>query len=873
MNFLFPSGPALKDQTQSRLLFLAAVFLILYAVILTLAPGVRLHSWQVDYRWTHWIGYIVWLVGFVVLHRLSIARLVDRDPYLLPVMAIISGWGLLTIWRLNTDFGMRQTLWFGLSFIAFGLIIARPSVLHLLRRYKYIWLTGGLVLTALTFLIGTYPGGDGPRLWLGCCGIYLQPSEPLKLLLVIYLAAYLADRSLFNTSLLSLLFPTLVLMAAALVLLVGQRDLGTASLFIAIYSVIVFLASGKKRLLVSSLILILLASVVGYQLFNVIQVRIAAWINPWIDPSGHSYQIIQSLLAVASGGMIGNGPGIGNPSVVPVAQSDFIFAAISEETGLVGTIGLIILLGILAIRGIVVALRAANNYQRFLAAGISVNLIAQSILIIAGNLRLLPLTGVTLPFISYGGSSLLSSFLAVSLLMLISNHPDEDVAPLPNPQPYLITGGFLLIGLLAVGSINIYWGLIRSDDLLQRADNPRWSITDRYVARGRILDRNNQPIVISTGTPGNYERTLLVPALGPIIGYSNPLYGQAGLEASLDTYLRGLQDNSSSTITYYHLVYGQTPPGLDVRLSLDLRAQQQADTLLSNRSGAMVLLNSQTGEILVMSSHPGFDPNQLDANWNQWIKDPRSVFLNRATQGQYSPGAALGPFLLAFVLSQEILPPLPSSSSLLFDGANWNCALPESAKPTWGESISHGCPGAANALAQRIRSDQLTQLLHQIGLDRTPEISIPTAPAHTIQNQDDATRLALGEGNLLVSPLQMALAATTLNPQGKIPAVRIASAADSPLQGWLVLPGPAAPVLPILSSRNDTAKLLQINDLPIWEITATAHTAQGKITWYLGGTISDWKGAPLAIAIVLENDDPNYAQKIGEEMLRMMLVP
>jgi len=862
-----------KDRIQSRLLLLAAGFLVVYSLILTFSPVVRLHSWLVPYRWSHWIGLAGWLTCFLLLNRLTQRRLPERDPYLLPITALLSGIGLLTIWRLDADFGLRQTAWLAVCLASVTLLVLQPRRIVLLRRYKYLWLTGGLILTGLTFLFGTYPGGTGPHLWLGCCGIYLQPSEPLKLLLVIYLAAYLADRTWLNQGLLPLLVPTLILTGAALAILVAQRDLGTASLFIVIYTVALYIATGKKRLLVLSGLLILLAVVVGYQLFDVIQVRVAAWLNPWDDPSGHAYQIIQSLLAIASGGTFGNGPGIGNPAVVPVAQSDFIFAAIAEETGLAGTFGLLILYGILTVRGLITALRAVNTFQRFLAAGITVNLVAQSLLIMAGNLRLLPLTGVTLPLVSYGGSSLLTSCVSMGLLLIISNHSDEESAPVANPHPFLVTGSALLIGIVAVGTINIYWGFIRSGELLERADNPRWAVTDRYVPRGRILDHNNQPIVVTTGQPGEYQRQLLFAALGPVIGYSNPLYGSAGLEAALDPYLRGLEGNPSSTIAYYHLLHGQTPPGLDVRLSLDLRVQARADALLNGKAGALVLLNSQTGEILAMASHPGFDPNELASNWLKWSNEPGGVFVNRTTQGQYSPGTALGPFVLAAVLNQEILPPIPGSLSIQFDGSTWDCALPLPQQPTWGDLISHGCPAATNTLAQRLRSDQILQMIHQIALDRAPQIGLPVALVSYNRTQDSPERLALGQGSMSVSPLQMALAVAALNPDGVIPNPRIASAVNTPILGWVVLPSIANSPPPELRGRIAAEKLLQMGDMPAWSTTATSPTANGKITWFLAGTTAEWQGAPLALALVIEDNDPNGAQKIGNEILKMILMP
>ena len=192
-------------------------------------------------------------------------------------------------------------------------------------------------------------------------------------------------------------------------------------------------ATGRRRTILISTLILVFMGVAGYYLVDIIRARIDSWVNPWIDPEGSSYQVIQSILAIANGGLDGRGPGLGSPALVPVAISDFIYAAIAEETGLIGTVGLITIFAILLIRGLRTAICAPDIFRRLLAAGVTAYLGVQALLIIGGNLRLLPLTGVTLPFISYGGSSLLTSFVALLILLLISNHLDEEPAPLPRP--------------------------------------------------------------------------------------------------------------------------------------------------------------------------------------------------------------------------------------------------------------------------------------------------------------------------------------------------------------------------------------------------------------------------------------------------------
>ena len=809
--FLDPASPI---RIQTRLLFLGGVFLFLYALILTLAPAARERTWSVEYNWSQWLGFAAWVIIFTLIHIQTRHRLPDADPFILPIAALLAGWGILTIYRLIPSFGLRQTAWLLFCGLVFILGLRLSPKLQFLRRFKYLWLTGGLIITALTLIIGIDPGGGNERAWLGCCGIYFQPSEPLKLLLIIFLAAYLADRLPLSLRPLPLFAPTAVLLILVLGLLVIQRDLGTASIFIFLYTVIFYVASGKKRVLVFTLLGLLIAGSAGYFFFDLIRIRVDAWLNPWLDPSGRSFQIVQSLMAVANGGTSGRGPGLGSPGLVPVAISDFIFSAIAEETGLIGTLGLLTLVGFFTSRGIRIALHAPDNFRRILAAGLTAYISAQSILIMGGNIRLLPLTGVTLPFVSYGGSSLLTSFLALLILMLISSQPDEDPAPLPKPQPFIALAGIIGIGLLSLSIINAWWAVWRGPSILDRTDNARRSISDRYVRRGSLIDSHGIAINITIGKPGEYLRTYLYPELAPITGYTNPVYGQSGLEASLDPYLRGLQGNPTRVIWLDHLLYGQPPPGLNVRLSLDLELQKQADSLLGAHNGAIVLINARSGEILAMASHPTFDPNNLDAQAPSLLQDPNSPLLDRATQGVYPPGNTLNPFFLASGITTQ-----PSKN-----------------------------------VADKIYSN--------LGFYSEPEVRLPVA---------GASKQAL---MLHISPLQMVLAAATLSNEGIRPAPRLAMAVKTPEQGWVILPALSEPVS-VFSSFNasNTAQNLGVNDLPFWQWNVSVQQDSLIYTWSIGGTLPAYQGVPLAMVVLLEEKNTDLAKTIGQTMLETASKP
>jgi cell division protein FtsW (lipid II flippase) len=797
---------------QSRLLLITAAFLVLQAAVLTLAPAVRLRSWNVDYLFSQWVGIGIWAVVVARAHYDVVRKLPDADPYLLPAAALISGWGMLTIWRLDAAFGARQAIWLGISIGLFSLG-TRLTNFDFLRRYKYILLSCGFILAGLTLLFGTNPSGSGSRLWLGYGELYLQPSEPLKLLLVIFLAAYFAERLPARLRIIHILYPTIILSGIVILLLIVQRDLGTAAIFTALYAMIVYLSSGRKRVLLISLVMLVLVSVVGYYFVSIVHVRINSWLNPWDDPSGKSYQIIQSLIAVANGGTFGTGLGLGSPGLVPVAISDFIYAAIGEEAGLLGTLGLLALIALIIARGLRIALRAPDLFRRTLAAGIVTYFGMQTILIVGGNLRLLPLTGVTLPFISYGGSSLLTSFIALLVLMHISNHLDVDPSPLPQPQPYLVLSSLLFLGLFGCALANGWWSVVRGPDLLTRVDNQRRIIESRYVPRGELVDSSNKIISSNRGKIGSYTRDYEYVDLAPIVGYTDTIYGQAGLEAALDEYLSGQIGNPTSTIAWSNLLYGMDPQGLNVRLSIDLRLQTRADELMLGHRGAVILLNAQSGEILIMASHPTFDPNHLSEIGADLIRDADKPLLNRATLGQYPTGSIMEPFAQALTLNSTAA---------------------------------------------------YTDVYKTFRFFQAPEIQLPVAAIPT-----KAT-----DSPIRVSPLQMALATAALSNHGMIPAPRIAMAINTPFEGWVSLPAEGKPVEAIQAAAADEAISSYLStDQTYWQYLGRASENKSAFTWMIGGTPPNWQATPLAIVVILQEDNERLAAQIGKEILSDTMHP
>ena len=415
----------LIDWREGLLLLLAGLFVFVNGIALSLVKDGTVNG---RHLWSLLIWALLMASAYILLNRYK----PNHDSYILPIIALLTGWGLILLDRLAVNFLDRQVIWLGLATAVFLLTTILPKNLRFLRRYRYSWLTLGLLLLAATLIFGVNPSGFGAALWLPIPligRVYFQPSELLKLLLIIFLASYLDEREpllrhtnqrgLFRT--LPYLAPLLLMWGFCIILLVWQRDLGAATLFFIVFLAMLYIATNDRRYVIAGLFLLLVGGVMAYFLFDVVALRVDAWWNPWPDADNRAFQIVQSLYAIASGGVMGQGIGQGFPTYIPVVHSDFVFAAVAEEWGLIGALTLVVCFMVLAQRGLKIALRAQRPFRLYLAIGITVLFSAQALLIMGGVTKLLPLTGVTLPFISYGGSSLLMSSVMAGLLMNASD--------------------------------------------------------------------------------------------------------------------------------------------------------------------------------------------------------------------------------------------------------------------------------------------------------------------------------------------------------------------------------------------------------------------------------------------------------------------
>ena len=374
------------------------------------------------------------------------------DQVLLPTIGMLGGISLLLMERLPQNlagsFGglaSTQLVWLGLSLLIVAAIAVTVRSDAWLRMYKYTWAAAGVGLLLLTFVFGQEINGQ--RLTLTIGPVSGQPSELLKIILVVFLAGYLSEnRTLLIEQSSRLgplrlppipyLVPMVAMWAIALGVVVVQKDLGAALLFFAVFLLLLYIATSRVSLVVIGLIAFIAGSWLMYLLVGHVRTRIDIWLNPFADPQGSGYQVIQALYAFGRGGILGTGLGAGLPTIggrppIPELHTDFPFAALGEEMGLVGILGILGCYLVVIERGLRIAASAADDFRALLAAGLSLVVGVQAFIIAAGNLKLIPLTGITLPFISYGGSSLLANGVVVGLLLALS---DKGVEPPPPPR-------------------------------------------------------------------------------------------------------------------------------------------------------------------------------------------------------------------------------------------------------------------------------------------------------------------------------------------------------------------------------------------------------------------------------------------------------
>lgn len=389
-------------------------------------------------------SFLAIVLTLVALSHLAVRTLArGADSLLLPVVALLHGVGFVMIARLSERLAGLQATWSFVAVAAFVATLLAFERISDLRRFQFTSLTIGVVLLILPMVPGIGFESGGARIWVNIGPINFQPGEFAKITLAVFFAGYLAERrELLIASHrrwlgvpvpeLRHFLPLVLAWMMSIVVMVGERDLGSSLLFFALFIVLLWVATERTSVMVVGIGLFLASAVAAYNLFGHVRTRVTIWLNPWDQYTGKGYQPIQGLFALSSGGITGTGLGLGDPGGVPAAHNDFIFAAIGEELGLLGATAVVIAYMLLVGSGFRAALRSDRTFEKLLAVGLTTIIGVQAFVIIGGVIRVVPLTGVTLPFVSYGGSSLVANYVLLALLIRISDSSARQLHEIPD---------------------------------------------------------------------------------------------------------------------------------------------------------------------------------------------------------------------------------------------------------------------------------------------------------------------------------------------------------------------------------------------------------------------------------------------------------
>ena len=694
------------------LLLIASAFpvILLYAMyVLTTGAAVSFETLAVP------IGLFA---AFAAAHIAVRILAPGADPAILPIVFVLSGIGITFVTRLAPDLAISQLI---ILFVSVALMVGTLAVvknLDVVKRYKYTFGIIGIILLMLPIFIGTTISGS--KLWIRIAGFTIQPGEFAKIFIVLFLAGYLAENrellSISNRTILGikvprlrLLMPLFAVWGVCLIVVVFERDLGSAVLFYTIFLLMLYVATGRVSYLIIGFMLLAVGGVAAYKFLSHVQVRFQVWLDPFADAQGQGYQIVQSLFSLADGGLAGVGIGNGMANNIPVVESDFIFSAIGEEMGLLGGGAVLILFMLFAVRGLTTAARAKSDLAAFSATGLTAAISFQAFLIVGGVTRLIPLTGVTLPFMSQGGSSLLASFVIVALLMRAGDEAtgreaeltgtgtmapvsDDQVVPsasqtgtrfaptssygrrgshsagsrmrrrlLDTPESGVLgrvalanrltraVFAFTALFAILIGNLT-YVQVIKAKDYQDMPTNNHTIARSKYIQRGSIITNDGVTLAESLQQEdGTYVRSYPNGNLAShVVGYVSQQYGTTGIESVMNDTLTGSKDYSSWNNALLSLA-GQTQPGNTVKLTIDSRIQTAAEQALKGFKGAVVVLDPRTGAVLACASSPSYDNTNIEAVMQSGGGEDGSMY-DRAMDALYTPGSTFKAVTLSAAL-------------------------------------------------------------------------------------------------------------------------------------------------------------------------------------------------------------------------------
>ncbi len=577
----------------------------------------------------------------VCILRLTPIIYPDINGMILRNLCFLLSVGFVIISRLSIDRAFRQILFSSVAFVVALFIPVILNKFRIIRKLHWMLVAIGLLSIGTVLILGEITLGS--KLSFTIFDITFQPSEFVKILFIFFLAGFLKEKQSF----LRVLIATIVA-AMHVLILVASTDLGAALIFFVAYIAILYAATKNIFYLLVNGLAASIAAVLAYQLFDHVQSRVLAYQDPFAYIETAGYQIAQSIFALASGGLFGTGLFQGLPNSIPLAAEDMVFSAISEEMGMLFGI-LVLLITIHSfLTFLIVGTKAKDNYHRLLCVGLASAYLFQVFLTVGGGVQFIPLTGVTLPLVSYGGSSVVATILVYFVIQAVAikqvdeqeisyNYPKSRY-PILEAQWQIALAYLILFGLLIHHILQ--FNATDKAELFDNKYNLRQFVLEDHTIKGNIYASGGELLASSQlDADGNYIREYPYGDLfAHSIGYDSLDHGSSGLEATANYYLM------QSNIHLDEVAKIQEEEGMlqgdHVYTTLDVALQEVAERALGVYKGSIIVTDIETGAILAMVSNPKFDPNEIDLIWDDLDKAKYdSVLLNRATQGLYPPGS------------------------------------------------------------------------------------------------------------------------------------------------------------------------------------------------------------------------------------------
>lgn len=702
--------------------------------------------------------------------------------------------GFIVLTRLNLDKGIRQ---FRMALFGMALALVMPYIVKKwkwISKLNYIYYVIGFGL--LLLVNDTVYGAKN---WFTIGNFSFQPSEFVKIFYCLWIASFFR-KGVSKTKLLI----SAALSGALVLILVYQRDLGGALIFFMLFNSIVYIQTAMPLLFVAGLIAAGGAGFVAYKLFYHVRERIEAWINPWADINDKGYQMAQSLFAISAGGWVGAGLTKGMPQIIPVHTNDFIFSAICEEFGAIFGLFIIAAVIFLFISTMQISVKVKDSFTTVLTSSIAVFIMFQSFLNIGGVIKFVPSTGVTLPFVSYGGTSLVASFIAIGIIqgaylkgmarelreqeqfeyeqdihqypMETSKEKTKDSHSRENKTHkvhikaistlrIIFACLFICLGLFLLKTI-----LFADDDILIHVDKRRLDKLEESMIKGKILDQNGNIIAQTIERDGELIRVYPYEnAFAHVVGFVG--HGKYGLEETMNMSM--LQSHRFFLEKMYTELIGHKQIGDNVITTLDADLQVKAYELLGKQKGAIIALEPSTGKILCCVSKPDFDPNQISLNYEQLSQNENSPFINRAFQGKYPPGST---FKVLTALQYMMEFPYDEFSyvcegKINLEGKVLHCYNKKAHGTVDLEhAFAYSCNTAFAYMGEMIDIDELNDLTEDFLFNtRLPFEMTSTISQFDLDKDDSAAKRAetvIGQGLTMITPLHNAMIIATIANDG-----------------------------------------------------------------------------------------------------------